>query len=243
MIRYVIRGALTAAAAGGMMLCIAAGSASAQMPPRIQGPIDAAKRQANKTSNQINNEQKIGDDAKAAAMPAAPSQAPSKGVAAAGQKGAVTPASRLAAQAAAAKAAASADSAKKRGSVSQSGAKGTVTFYRETFTYDRDKRRDPFLSLMGTGELRPMISDLALVGIIYDETGHNSVAILTDASQGGLTYRKKVGDTLGRMKVVKITDHDITLNVDEFGFSRQETLPMSQNSRTGAGASATRRPQ
>jgi hypothetical protein len=223
-----------------LVLVAAAVPASAQMPPSIQKPIDAAKRQANKTSSQINNEQKAGNDqgSKAAAMPTAAAQSPA-GSQSTAQKGAAATKTATDAKAASdAKAAAAADSAKKRGSVTQNGTKASVTFYRETFTYESDGRRDPFLSLMATGELRPMISDLTLVGIIYDESGRNSVAILVDASAAGQSYRKKVGDVLGRMKITKISERDITLNVDEFGFARQETLLIDRTPRTGA-----RRPQ
>jgi Tfp pilus assembly protein PilP len=209
------------------LLAAAAVPASAQMPPSIKGPIDAAKRQANKTSAQINEEQKVGNDpGRAAQMPAAAAQSATQGAA---QKGAP---SKQAAPAP--KAAARIDTAEKRGTVTQSGSKGTVTFYRETFSYPTEGRRDPFLSLMATGELRPMISDLTLVGVIYDPTGRNSVAILVDASAAGQTYRKKLGDTLGRMKVTKISENSITLSVDDFGFARQETLPIDRNPRTGA---------
>jgi|GEM_PF-1938381 len=207
--------------------------ASAQMPPSIKGPIDAAKRQANKTSAQINNEQKVGNDqgAKAASMPAPAAQAATQSGA---QKGAPSKQSSTTVT----KTTTTVDSAQKRGSVSQSGSRGSVTFYRESFSYDAAGRRDPFLSLMATGELRPMISDLTLVGIIYDESGRNSVAILVDASAGGQTYRKKTGDLLGRMKVTKISENSITLNIEEFGFARQETLLIDRHPRTGA-----RRPQ
>jgi len=215
---------------------VVAVEASAQMPPSISNPINAAKKQATKTSDQINNAQKVGNDqgAKAASMPApqpAPQTAAQKGAASATTKQGA--ASKQAAPATKA-AAPAADTAQKRGSVTQNGAKTSVTFYRETFTYESDGRRDPFLSLMASGELRPMLSDLTLVGIIYDESGRNSVAIMVDASAGGQTYRRKVGDVLGRMKITKISDKDITLNVDEFGFSRQETLLIDRNPRTGA---------
>ena len=220
-------------------LFVVAIPASAQMPPSIQKPIDAAKRAANKTSAEINNEQKAGDESKAAQMPSAASATQKTVQKGPAQKSAP---SKQAGQTAAQKTA-SADSAKERGRVSQSGAKGTVTFYRETFVYDGQGRRDPFLSLMTTGELRPMISDLTLVGIIYDETGHNSVAVLVDASMGGQTYRKKVGDVLGRMKLVRISEKEITLNIDEFGLVRQETLLIDRNPRTGAGSGPARRPQ
>lgn len=227
-----MRRALSASCAV-VILAVAAIPVSAQMPASIKGPIDAAKRQANKTSTIINNEQKIGNDqGKAAAMPAAAAQQQQKGAPA--QKIAPVDPKAAAAAAAAAKAQASADSAAKRGSVTQSGAKGSVTFYREAFAYDANGRRDPFLSLMATGELRPMITDLTLVGIIYDESGKNSVAILVDASAANQTYRKKVGDVLGRMKVAKITENSVTVNIDEFGFARQETLLIDRTPRTGA---------
>jgi hypothetical protein len=218
-------------------LLVAAIPASAQMPPSIQKPIDAAKKAANRTSAEINNEQKAGDESKAAQMPAAASATQKTMQKGTPQKGAPSK------QAGQTQKTASSDSAKDRGRVSQSGAKGTVTFYRETFVYEGQGRRDPFLSLMTTGELRPMISDLTLVGIIYDETGHNSVAILVDASMGGQTYRKKVGDVLGRMKLVRISEKEITLNIDEFGLVRQETLLIDRNPRTSAGGAPARRPQ
>ena len=215
-----------------LVLLAAAVPASAQMPPSIKGPIDAAKRQANKTSAQINDEQKVGADqgTKAPAPKPAPAttgasaktqvKAPAKST---GKTPAKAPAKAAPAQS---------------GSVTQNGTKAAVTFYREAFSYSSEGRRDPFVSLMATGELRPMLTDLTLVGIIYDESGRNSVAILVDASAGGQTYRKKVGDTLGRIKVTRITDREVTVNVDEFGFDRQETLLIDRDPRTGA-----RRPQ
>ena len=45
------------------LLSAAALPAAAQMPPSITKPIEAAKRQANRTSDQINNEQKVGNAA------------------------------------------------------------------------------------------------------------------------------------------------------------------------------------
>jgi len=201
-----------------LFLLATAFPASAQMPPSIRKPIDAAKRAANRTSGQINNEQKAGNGGNATSAAPVATAATS-----------VAPAEMAATTAAPPQA---------RGTVAQRGTKGSVTFYRETFYYDDNGRRDPFLSLMATGDLRPMISDLTLVGIIYDQSGRNSVAVLVDASAGGQTYRKKVGDVLGRMKLTKITEKDITLNVDEFGFARQETLLIDRKPRTGA-----RRPQ
>jgi len=213
-----------------LVLLVSAIPAAAQMPPSIRGPIDAAKRQANATSAQINDEQKTGSgQVTQGAKAAAPKSAAST------QSASATKTTAKAPTKAATKAAVLAQQA---GSVTENGAKTAVTFYRETFAYNRDGRRDPFVSLMANGELRPMLADLALVGIIYDESGRNSVAILVDASAGGQTYRKKVGETLGRIKVSRISDKEVTVNVDEFGFDRQETLLIDRDPRTGA-----RRPQ
>jgi hypothetical protein len=220
-------------------LLAAAVPATAQMPPSIRKPIDAARRQANKTSEQINTEQKAGNDqgSKAAAMPATSAQAGPKPAA---QKGAPVkqPAPAANAGTVADSSARAAAALQKRGAAPGGGTKGALTFYRETFSYEAEGRRDPFVSLMGSSELRPLISDLTLVGVIYDEAGSNSVAILADASAGGQTIRKKLGDALGRMKITKISENSIALHIDEFGFARQETLLIDRNPRTGA-----RRPQ
>lgn len=119
------------------------------------------------------------------------------------------------------------------------GLKGAVTFYRESYAYSSDARRDPFVSLMATGEMRPLLADLLLVGVIYDGAGRNSVASLIDATTNE-SYRVKVGNVLGRMKVVKIGLQEITLDIDEFGFSRQETLLIDHTRK--AGATPGRRP-
>jgi hypothetical protein len=64
--------------------------------------------------------------------------------------------------------------------------------------------------------------------------------VLVDGSSN-ITYRVKAGQTLGRMKVEKVGKQDITMSIDEFGFSRRETLPLDMTSRK-AGAAPGRRP-
>jgi len=120
----------------------------------------------------------------------------------------------------------------------------TSTIYREVFTYQAAGRRDPFVSLMATGELRPLLADLALISVIYDvDAPRRSVALLTDGSSGQ-TYRTTVGGTLGRMKVTRIGAQDITFSIEEYGLSRQQTLVIDHTPKKDAGAkSTTRRPQ
>ena len=134
------------------------------------------------------------------------------------------------------------DSVKKRGSASQGATKGTVTFYREEYSYGDEGRRDPFVSLMATGELRPLLADLTITGVLYDYTSPNrSLAVVVDGSTQEV-YRVKVGMALGRMKVARIGEKDVTFSIDEFGFSRQETLLLATNPKT-AGGLPGRRPQ
>ena len=99
----------------------------------------------------------------------------------------------------------------------------TVSFSREVFQYDPAGRRDPFVSLVRSSEIRPTLSDLRLTAIAFDPLGRNSVAVLRDLGTKE-QYRVKVGTPLGRMRVVRIDPKVVTFALEEFGFSRQETL-------------------
>ena len=109
--------------------------------------------------------------------------------------------------------------------VSERGGKAEIALMRESFTYSADGRRDPFVSLLTSGELRPMLSDLKLVTVIYDPTGR-SVAVLRDLTTKE-QYRVKVGQTLGRMRVAQIQPRSVTFTLEELGFSRQEVLALN----------------
>ncbi|HXC25676.1 MAG TPA: hypothetical protein VNU46_07150 [Gemmatimonadaceae bacterium] len=106
-----------------------------------------------------------------------------------------------------------------------------MTFNREIFQYSRADRRDPFLSLVTTSQLRPTLADLRLTTIAYDPSGGNSVAVLRDLGTKE-QYRVKVGSALGRMRVVRIEPKVVTFALEEFGFSRQETLSLNDSTRT-----------
>ena len=100
-----------------------------------------------------------------------------------------------------------------------------VLINREVFQYDGDGRRDPFVSLLTTSDLRPLLSDLKLVAVAYDPRGQNSVAVLRDPTSK-TQYRVKVGQTLGRMRVAAIQEKAVIFTIEEFGYSRQELLPI-----------------
>jgi hypothetical protein len=104
----------------------------------------------------------------------------------------------------------------------------TSSLSREVFSYDGSGRRDPFLSLLSTGELRPAFNDLKLVAVAYDPTGRKSVAVMRDISSKD-QYRVKVGQTLGRMRVAQIHPKSVTFTIDEFGYSRQDVLTLGDS--------------
>ena len=101
---------------------------------------------------------------------------------------------------------------------------------RETYSYLGTGRRDPFVSLMNTEELRPLFQDLKLVAVAWDASGRNSVAVLRDVTSK-IQYRVKVGQELGRMRVASISQKSVLFGIEEFGYSRQETLAMSDSTK------------
>ena len=125
------------------------------------------------------------------------------------------------------------DSASRPVDVKIAGVDPALQLSREVFRYGGGGRRDPFVSLMANGELRPMISDLRLVAVAYDPRGGGSVAIMRDLTTKE-QYRTRVGQTLGRMRVAAIGPRQVTFTIEEFGFSRQESLALgdSTSSRT-----------
>jgi hypothetical protein len=97
---------------------------------------------------------------------------------------------------------------------------------REIFTYDAAGRRDPFYSLILTDDLRPLLSDLKLVGVLYEASGRRSVAIFRDVLTNA-QYRVQTGMALGRMRVAQIKPRGVIFTIDEFGLSRQDSLMMT----------------
>jgi len=102
-------------------------------------------------------------------------------------------------------------------------ARAELRIDREVFAYDPAGRRDPFVSLFSTSDLRPLFSDLLLVVINYDPQRRNSVAIMRDATTKE-QYRVRQGQLIGRMRVAAIEQKRVLFTIDEFGFSRQESL-------------------
>jgi hypothetical protein len=108
-----------------------------------------------------------------------------------------------------------------------------TSLLREVFAYEGGGR-DPFMSLLRSGDVRPLISDLRLTTIVYDARfAARSVAVLRDiTTKPSHIYRVKTGDIIGRLKVTQIRPREIVFTVQEFGFERQETLSLAKQEET-----------
>jgi hypothetical protein len=104
------------------------------------------------------------------------------------------------------------------------------TITREVYQYDGGGRRDPFLSLVKTGALRPHITELALVIVMVGSNGSGGVATILDNTTKE-RYLVRIGDLLGRYRVVGIDKKSVTFAIEEFGFSRQEKLALIDTSK------------
>ena len=106
-----------------------------------------------------------------------------------------------------------------------------ASLIREVFAYEGGGR-DPFMSLLKSGDVRPLISDLRLTTVVYDgRFASRSVAVLRDITNRRI-YRVKTGDIIGRLKVTQIRPREVVFTVQEFGFERQETLSLAKQEET-----------
>jgi hypothetical protein len=104
---------------------------------------------------------------------------------------------------------------------------------REVYEYDASGRRDPFVSLLTTSELRPTVNDLRLVIVLFDESGRRPVAVMRDLVTN-TQYRVTTGMTLGRMRVTAIKRRAVIFTIEEFGLNRQDSLVLGDTSKVRA---------
>jgi hypothetical protein len=101
-----------------------------------------------------------------------------------------------------------------------------IEVYRETFAY-AGGTRDPFASLINKDKVGPEIADLDLVGVYMDlRTPSNNVVVLREKGTSAKRHKMRVGDQLGRARLVQIRPRDAVFTIQDFGFERQETLSL-----------------
>jgi len=180
-----------------------AASASAQRIPDLNAPRRAAEKAVDATNQNLSAQTGQAVPTRRGAATAAPVSGPGSATV---KQAEATPAAPTTAQ----------------------GAMGPVT--REVFNYEPDNRRDPFYSLILTEDLRPLLSDLRLVGVLYEASGRRSVAIMRDILTNA-QYRVNAGMALGRMRVAQIKPRAVIFTIDEFGLSRQDSLFLVDSSK------------
>ena len=100
-----------------------------------------------------------------------------------------------------------------------------IEVMRETFAY-AGGTRDPFASLINGASTGPEIADLDLVGIYQDlRTRDNSIVVLREKATAK-RHKMRVGDQVGRARLVQIRPRDAVFTIRDFGFERQETLSL-----------------
>jgi type II secretory pathway pseudopilin PulG len=100
-----------------------------------------------------------------------------------------------------------------------------IEVMRETFAYSGGSR-DPFASLLNTTAAGPEIGSLELVGVYHNlRNSDNSLVVLRDKGTAK-RYKLRVGDQVGRAKLIQIKPRDAVFTIRDFGFERQETLSL-----------------
>ncbi|MBA3258770.1 MAG: hypothetical protein H0T68_04805 [Gemmatimonadales bacterium] len=100
-----------------------------------------------------------------------------------------------------------------------------IEVMRETFAYT-GSTRDPFNSLINMASAGPEIGDLEVVGIYQDlRSASNSIVVLRE-KVSLKRHKLRVGDQVGRARLVQIRPRDAVFTIQDFGYERQETLSL-----------------
>jgi hypothetical protein len=110
-----------------------------------------------------------------------------------------------------------------------------LVFEREVFNYPDYPRRNPFAPLSG-GEGGPRFEELELRMVILSDEPGQSVATLMERTPGARgraagperTYRVRVGDRLGNLRVLAIRLREIDVEVDDFGSRERRTMGLQR---------------
>jgi hypothetical protein len=100
-----------------------------------------------------------------------------------------------------------------------------IEVMREAFAY-AGGARDPFSSLINSAKSGPEIGDLELVGVYQHlRVPSNNLVVLREKVTAR-RHKLRVGDQLGRARLVQIRPREAVFMIHDFGFERQETLSL-----------------
>jgi len=101
----------------------------------------------------------------------------------------------------------------------------SLALAREVFSF-RGSGRDPFVSLLKFGDVRPLPRDLRVVAITFDPRyPQRSVAVLHDITDMR-RFTVRPGDVVGRVRIVEVRATEVIAVVQEFGVDRQVVLSL-----------------
>ena len=100
-----------------------------------------------------------------------------------------------------------------------------IEVMRETFAYGGGTR-DPFSSLINVGSIGPEFADLELVGVYQDLRSRSNSVIVVREKASLKRHKLRVGDQVGRARLVQIQPRDAVFMIQDFGYERQETLSL-----------------
>ena len=100
-----------------------------------------------------------------------------------------------------------------------------IEVMRETFAYGGGTR-DPFSSLINVANSGPEIGDLELVGVYQNLRSSSSSVVVLREKVSLKRHKLRVGDQVGRARLVQIRPRDAVFTVLDFGYERQETLSL-----------------
>ncbi len=99
---------------------------------------------------------------------------------------------------------------------------------REVFAF-RGSGRDPFISLLRSGDVRPLLEDLRVTSINFNPRYPSaSVAVLRDTTVHQ-RYTVRVGDEVGRLRIAAIRESEVMVIIEEFGVERQRVIRMRRS--------------
>jgi hypothetical protein len=100
-----------------------------------------------------------------------------------------------------------------------------IEVMRETFAY-AGGTRDPFASLINSDASGPEFADLELVGVYQDLRNPGNSLVVLREKVTAKRHKMRVGDQVGRARLVQIQPRDAVFRIQDFGFERQETLSL-----------------
>ena len=111
---------------------------------------------------------------------------------------------------------------------------GEPNLDREVFVYPGGDRRDPFERPLPDNSTGTRFEDLRLIGVIHSPNARESVALVSSrtatpaAATGERTFRVRQDEVLGDMKVLRVEQASVIVEIRRFGIGEQRELRLNR---------------